>query len=39
MSMGYDVLEGPEVESDLYNFEMLNLPKGHPARDTQDSFI
>ena len=36
--MGYDVLEGPEVESDLYNFEMLNLPKGHPARDTQDSF-
>lgn len=38
ISMGYDVLEGPEVESDLYNFEMLNLPKGHPARDTQDSF-
>ena len=38
VSMGYDVLEGPEVESDLYNFEMLNLPKGHPARDTQDSF-
>ena len=36
--MGYDVLEGPEVESDLYNFEMLNLPKGHPARDSQDSF-
>lgn len=38
MSMGYDIVEGPEVESDLYNFEMLNLPKGHPARDTQDSF-
>lgn len=38
VSMGYDVLEGPEVESDLYNFEMLNLPKGHPARDSQDSF-
>ena len=38
ISMGYDVLEGPEVEKDLYNFEMLNLPKGHPARDTQDSF-
>ncbi len=38
ISMGYDVLEGPEVEIDLYNFEMLNLPKGHPARDTQDSF-
>ena len=38
ISMGYDVLEGPEVECDLYNFEMLNLPKGHPARDTQDSF-
>ena len=38
VSMGYDVVEGPEVELDLYNFEMLNLPKGHPARDTQDSF-
>jgi phenylalanyl-tRNA synthetase alpha chain len=38
MSMGYDVVEGPEVEKDLYNFEMLNLPKGHPARDAQDSF-
>ncbi len=38
ISMGYDVVEGPEVESDLYNFEMLNLPKGHPARDAQDSF-
>jgi phenylalanyl-tRNA synthetase alpha chain len=38
ISMGYDVVEGPEVESDLNNFELLNLPKGHPARDTQDSF-
>lgn len=38
MSMGYDVVEGPEVEKDLYNFELLNLPKGHPARDMQDSF-
>lgn len=38
ISMGYDVVSGPELESDLYNFEMLNLPKGHPARDTQDSF-
>ncbi len=38
ISMGYDVVEGPEVELDLYNFEKLNLPKGHPARDSQDSF-
>jgi phenylalanyl-tRNA synthetase alpha chain len=38
MSMGYDVVEGPEVEKDLYNFELLNLPKSHPARDAQDSF-
>ncbi len=38
ISMGYDVVSGPEVESDLYSFEMLNLPKGHPARDAQDSF-
>ncbi len=38
VSMGYDVVEGPEVEQDLYNFEMLNLPKGHPARDAQDTF-
>lgn len=38
VSMGYDVVEGPEIELDLYNFEKLNLPKGHPARDTQDSF-
>ena len=38
MSMGYDVVEGPEVEKDLYNFELLNLPKSHPARDAQDTF-
>ncbi len=38
ISMGYDVVEGPEVELDLYNFEKLNLPQGHPARDSQDSF-
>ena len=38
VSMGYDVVSGPEVELDLYNFEKLNLPKNHPARDTQDSF-
>lgn len=38
LSMGYDIVEGPEVEEDLYNFEKLNLPKGHPARDSQDSF-
>lgn len=38
ISMGYDVVEGPEVEYDKYNFEMLNLPKGHPARDAQDTF-
>ena len=38
ISMGFDVETGPEVEKDLYNFEMLNLPKGHPARDAQDTF-
>ena len=37
MSMGYDVVDGPEIELDKYNFEMLNLPKGHPARDAQDT--
>ena len=36
--MGFDVKEGPEVESDYYNFEALNLPPEHPARDMQDSF-
>lgn len=38
ISMGYDVVEGPEIELDEYNFEMLNLPKDHPARDAQDTF-
>ncbi len=38
MSMGYDVVDGPEVEEDYYNFELMNLPKGHPARDAQDTF-
>ncbi|MBR2290200.1 MAG: phenylalanine--tRNA ligase subunit alpha [Clostridia bacterium] len=37
-SMGYDVVEGPELETDEYCFERLNLPQGHPARDMQDSF-
>ncbi len=38
IGMGYTVAEGPEVEKDYYNFEALNLPKDHPARDMQDSF-
>lgn len=38
LGMGFDVVEGPEVETDYYNFEALNLPKDHPARDTQDTF-
>ncbi|RKO63490.1 phenylalanine--tRNA ligase subunit alpha [Caldibacillus debilis] len=38
IGMGYRIAEGPEVETDYYNFEALNLPKGHPARDMQDSF-
>lgn len=36
--MGYTVAEGPEVELDVFNFEMLNVPQGHPARDMQDTF-
>lgn len=36
--MGFTVVEGPEVELDYYNFEALNIPKDHPARDTQDTF-
>ena len=36
--MGYEVVDGPEVEYDEYNFERLNIPKGHPARDEQDTF-
>ncbi|XMB87486.1 phenylalanine--tRNA ligase subunit alpha [Mycoplasmatota bacterium WC44] len=38
IGMGYTVAEGPEIENDEYNFEKLNLPKEHPARDMQDSF-
>ena len=38
VGMGYEVVEGPEVEYDMYNFEKLNIPKGHPARDEQDTF-
>ncbi len=37
IGMGYNIAEGPEVEYDIYNFEMLNIPKDHPARDMQDS--
>ena len=38
VSMGYDVIEGPELETDEFCFARLNLPEGHPARDMQDSF-
>ncbi len=38
VSMGFEVAEGPEVELDYYNFEALNMPKDHPARDMQDTF-
>jgi phenylalanyl-tRNA synthetase alpha chain len=38
LGMGYTIAEGPEVETDYFNFEALNLPKNHPARDMQDSF-
>lgn len=38
LQMGFTVEEGPEIETDYYNFEALNLPKDHPARDMQDSF-
>lgn len=38
LSMGFEVKEGPEVETDKYNFELLNIPQDHPARDMQDSF-
>ena len=37
--MGYSVASGPEVETDFYNFEALNFPPGHPARDTQDTLV
>lgn len=38
LGMGFSIAEGPEVELDHYNFEALNMPKNHPARDTQDTF-
>ena len=38
LSMGYDVVDGPEIEEAHYNFELSNIPKGHPARDAQDTF-
>ncbi len=38
IGMGFSIIEGPEVEYDYYNFEALNIPKDHPARDTQDTF-
>lgn len=38
LGMGFQIAEGPEIESDYYNFEALNLPKDHPAREMQDSF-
>lgn len=38
IGMGFSISEGPDVESDYYNFEALNIPKDHPARDTQDTF-
>ena len=38
VGMGYEVIEGPEIEYDLYNFEKLNIPADHPAKDEQDTF-
>lgn len=38
IGMGYEVIEGPEIEYDLYNFEKLNIPENHPAKDEQDTF-
>lgn len=38
IGMGFSIADGPEVETDYYNFEALNIPKNHPARDTQDTF-
>lgn len=39
LNMGFEIAEGPEVELDYYNFEALNFPKDHPARDMQDTFF
>ncbi|MCK5632447.1 phenylalanine--tRNA ligase subunit alpha [bacterium] len=38
ISMGYDIADGPEAETDFYNFQAMNIPKNHPARDMQDTF-
>ncbi len=38
LNMGFEVADGPEVETDMFNFELLNIPKDHPARDMQDTF-
>ena len=38
IGMGYEVVEGPEIEYDKYNFELLNIPENHPAKDEQDTF-
>ncbi|MBQ9131421.1 MAG: phenylalanine--tRNA ligase subunit alpha, partial [Clostridia bacterium] len=38
IGMGFSIVEGPEVEYDYYNFQALNIPENHPARDTQDTF-
>lgn len=38
VGMGFSIVSGPEVETDYYNFEALNMPRSHPARDTQDTF-
>jgi len=38
VSMGFEIADGPEIETDYYNFEALNIPKDHPARDSQDTF-
>ena len=39
VGMGFDVAEGPEIEDDYHNFEALNIPRDHPARDMQDTFF
>ena len=38
LGLGFSIAEGPEVEYDYYNFQALNIPENHPARDTQDTF-
>jgi phenylalanyl-tRNA synthetase alpha chain len=38
VSMGYEIEDGPEIETDFYNFDALNIPAGHPARSPQDTF-